>query len=128
MLPASAYPGPASSARSGLGVSRTAIQAVFSRQAFALQFEAPREGSGTPRITGSVPGKLIVLNLAGPPEDLSERSHVNHRRAQHQPAITACCARSARREREVSSRSTTAGDTGLERRRQVAEYAVAKLR
>jgi hypothetical protein len=72
MLPASAYPGSAGSARLGLGVSQAAIQAVFSRQAFAFRFEAPRGRSGMPRITGTVPGKLIVLNLAGPPEDLSE--------------------------------------------------------
>jgi hypothetical protein len=72
VLPAYAYPGSAGSARSGLGVSRAAIQAVFSRQAFAFRFEAPRERLGVPSITGTVPGKLIVLNLAGPPEDLRE--------------------------------------------------------
>jgi hypothetical protein len=72
VLPTSAYPGPAGSARSGLGVSRAAIQAVFSHQAFAFRFDAPHERPGVPRITGTVPGKLIVLNLVGPPEDLSE--------------------------------------------------------
>jgi len=53
-------------------VSAAAIQAAFSRQAFAFRFEAPRGRSGVSRMTGTVPGKLIVLNLEGPPNDLSE--------------------------------------------------------
>jgi hypothetical protein len=72
VLPACAYPGAAGSARPGLGVSRAIMQSVFARQAFTFRFEAPHERHGVPRVTGSVPGKLITLNLVGPPEDLTE--------------------------------------------------------
>jgi hypothetical protein len=53
-------------------VSAAALQAAFSRQAFAFRFEAPRERSAVSHVTGTVPGKLIVLNLEGPPNDLSK--------------------------------------------------------
>jgi hypothetical protein len=67
------YAGAADSARPGLGVSRAAMQSVLARQAFAFKFDAPREGHGVvPHVTGTVPGKLIVLSLVGPPENLTE--------------------------------------------------------
>jgi hypothetical protein len=72
VLPACAYSGAAGSARPGLGVSRAAMQAIFARQAFAFRFEAPQERHGAPRVTATVPGKLIVLNLVGPPDNLTE--------------------------------------------------------
>jgi hypothetical protein len=72
VLPACAYPGAAGAARPGLGVRRSVMQDVFARQEFAFKFEAPHERHGVPRVTGTVPGKLMVLNLVGPPEDLTE--------------------------------------------------------
>lgn len=72
VLPARAYPGATGSARPGLGVSRTAMQSVFGRQAFAFRFEPPQERHGVPRVTGTVPGKLITLSLLGPAENLTE--------------------------------------------------------
>jgi hypothetical protein len=72
VLPPCAYPKASGSTRPGLGVNRATIQSVFARQAFAFKFEAPYEGHGPPRVTGTVPGKLIVLTLMGPRENLTE--------------------------------------------------------
>jgi hypothetical protein len=72
VLTTCAYPEAAGSGRPGLGVSRAAMEAVFAHSAFAFRFEAPHKHQGIPRVTGTVPGKLIVLNLVGPPEDLTE--------------------------------------------------------
>jgi hypothetical protein len=72
VLPVCANSGVAGSARPGLGVSRAALQAVFARQEFAFAFVEPHERRGVLRMTGTVPGKLMVLDLVGPPGDLTE--------------------------------------------------------
>jgi hypothetical protein len=72
VLPVCAYSGPAVLSRPGLGVKSAAIQADLSRPAFGFRFEAPQARSGVASVTGTVPGKLILLSLTGPPEDLRE--------------------------------------------------------
>lgn len=67
-----AYSEAAGATRSGLGVTRAAMQAAFGCPPFAFRFEAPHERQGLPHVPGTVPGKLIALNLEGPPEDLTE--------------------------------------------------------
>jgi hypothetical protein len=72
VLPAGASSGVAGSARPGLGVSRAALQAVFAQQEFGFAFVEPHDRRGILRMTGNVPGKLMVLDLIGPPGDLTE--------------------------------------------------------
>ena len=72
VLPAYAHAGVTGAALPGLGVSRAALHAVFGRQELAFGFEAPSERHDVPHVMGTVPGKLIVLDLGGPPENLTE--------------------------------------------------------
>jgi hypothetical protein len=56
----------------GLAVSRAALQRVFTSPEFGFTFGESRAGRSAPSLTGSVPRKLIVLELAGPPENLTQ--------------------------------------------------------
>jgi hypothetical protein len=62
--------------RAGLRVSRAALQAVLSRPEFGFTFAEPpgqsSERRDEPRVTGTVSGKLVALDLVGPPEDLTQ--------------------------------------------------------
>jgi hypothetical protein len=72
VLPACGRPEEARPPRAGLGVSRAALQAAFSRPEFGFTFgESPDRGR-VPRVTGAISGKLIALELVGPPEDLTQ--------------------------------------------------------
>jgi hypothetical protein len=71
VLPTCAYFGVESTPSTGLAVSRAALQAFFARPEFGFIFGEPRENRGVPSLIGTVPGKLIALDLVGPPEDLT---------------------------------------------------------
>jgi hypothetical protein len=72
LLPVCARPEEARPPRTGLGVSRAAIQAALARPEFGFTFRAPPDHGGAPNLTGAVPGKLVSLDLVGPPEDLTQ--------------------------------------------------------
>jgi hypothetical protein len=72
VLPTGAYSGMERTPRVGLAVSRAALQAFFARPEFGFVFGEPRESRGVPSLTGTVPGKLMALELMGPPENLTQ--------------------------------------------------------
>jgi hypothetical protein len=72
VLPACTRPEEARPPRTGLGVSRAALQAVLTRPEFGFTFRASPERGGAPNVTGTVPGRLVALDLVGPPEDLTQ--------------------------------------------------------
>jgi hypothetical protein len=43
----------------------------LTRQELAFRFETPDARQGLSHATGTVPGKLVVLDLVGPPDDLT---------------------------------------------------------
>jgi hypothetical protein len=72
VLPSCAQSEDAKPPRAGLGVSRAALQTVLARPEFGFTFEKPLERGGVPYVTGTVPGKLVALDLVGSPEDLTQ--------------------------------------------------------
>jgi hypothetical protein len=72
VLPACARPEETRPPHAGLGVSRAALQAVLARPEFGFSFGESLERGGIPHLTGTVPGKLVALDLVGPPKDLTQ--------------------------------------------------------
>jgi hypothetical protein len=72
VLPIGTYPGVERTPHAGLAVSRAALQAFFARPEFGFIFGEPHESRGVPSLTGAVPGKLMALELMGPPENLTQ--------------------------------------------------------
>jgi hypothetical protein len=72
VLPISTYPGVERTPHAGLAVSRAALQTFFARPEFGFIFGDPHKSRGVPSLTGTVPGKLMALELMGPPEDLTQ--------------------------------------------------------
>jgi hypothetical protein len=72
VLPTCTSSGVEKTPHKGLAVSRAALQALFARPEFGFTFGEPRASHGLPSLTGTVPGKLIALELAGPPENLTQ--------------------------------------------------------
>ena len=57
-----------------LGVSRRDIQSIFENSAINFTFENAPLADGTPRIMGTSSNSLAILDLIGPPADLTEVS------------------------------------------------------
>ena len=72
VLPACVSPEEAAPRRSGLGVKRAALQAALSRPDLGFTFREAPKHQGVPRVTGTVSGKLVALDLVGPPEELTQ--------------------------------------------------------
>jgi hypothetical protein len=72
MLPACARPEEGRPPRTGLGVSRAALQAVLAHSDFGFTFGEPLDRRGMPYVTGTVPGRLVALDLVGPSKDLTQ--------------------------------------------------------
>jgi hypothetical protein len=72
VLPACARPEEARPPRAGLGVSRPTLQTALSRPEFGFTFKEAPKHRGVPRVTGTVSGKLVALDLVGPPEELAQ--------------------------------------------------------
>jgi hypothetical protein len=65
------HPGEEGSVRPSLKVNLAAMRAFFERPEFGIIFGEPQERRGVSQITGTVPGKLVPLDLVGPPEALT---------------------------------------------------------
>jgi hypothetical protein len=72
VLATGTYPGVEKTPRRGLAVSRAALQAFFARPEFGFVFGEPNKSRDVPSLTGTVPGKLMALELMGPPENLTQ--------------------------------------------------------
>src|SRR5215218_5951054 len=72
VLPISTYPGVERTPHAGLAVSRAALQTFFARPELGFIFGEPHESRGVPSLKGSVPGKLMALELMGPAENLTQ--------------------------------------------------------
>lgn len=54
----------------GIGVSRAAVQSMFEQPDIGFSFETVTPVRGQPRVMGTSPNKLAVIELIGPPNEL----------------------------------------------------------
>ncbi|MEO1148081.1 MAG: hypothetical protein AAFY26_21070 [Cyanobacteria bacterium J06638_22] len=62
---------PAPEVHQGIGVSRAAIQSVFEDPEVGFVFEEPALAQGQPRIMGTAPNQIALIELIGPPDNLT---------------------------------------------------------